>query len=132
MVFIMDNPGLAQKSNNETPLGFTSVKAIPPDHASPGVTVVSHVGVEVPQQNNGVPRRGIIQHPQQGRQEVQVLRTTTWPVGRNDRLSPTRRRRDVTLSSTGVNPNMRRLSWRATRRATSKPSTACRLWATLE
>ncbi|MED6246805.1 hypothetical protein ATANTOWER_023891 [Ataeniobius toweri] len=55
---------------------------------SPGVIVVSHVGVEVPQQNNGVPRRGTIQHPRQGRQEGRVLRTTTRPVGRNDSQRP--------------------------------------------
>ncbi|KAK5599724.1 hypothetical protein CRENBAI_016759 [Crenichthys baileyi] len=42
------------------------------------------MGVEVPQQNNGVPRRGIIQHPRQGHQEGRVLCTTAWPVGRND------------------------------------------------
>ncbi|MED6249006.1 hypothetical protein ATANTOWER_008095, partial [Ataeniobius toweri] len=62
--------------------------AIPPDHASPGVTVVSHVGIEVPQQNNGVPGRGTIQHPRQGHQEGRVLRTTARPVGRNDSQRP--------------------------------------------
>ncbi|MEQ2254889.1 Phosphatidylinositol 4-kinase type 2-alpha [Ilyodon furcidens] len=63
-------------------------EAIPPDHASPDVTVVSHVGVEVPQQNNGVHGSGTIQHPRQGRQECRVLRTTTRPLGRNDSRRP--------------------------------------------
>ncbi|MEQ2302536.1 hypothetical protein AMECASPLE_007694 [Ameca splendens] len=45
-------------------------------------------------------------------------------------LSPTQRRRDATLSFTGVNPNTRQLSWGAT----SKPTPARRLcpWATPE
>ncbi|MEQ2291859.1 hypothetical protein AMECASPLE_017190 [Ameca splendens] len=99
-------------------------EAIPPDHASPGVTVISHVGVEVPQQNNGVPRRGTMQHPRKGCQKGQVFRTTARPVGRNSqRPVPTRRCRDATLSSTGVFPNMRRLSLGAT----SKPTQARRL-----
>ncbi|MED6273587.1 hypothetical protein CHARACLAT_007964 [Characodon lateralis] len=63
-------------------------EAIPPDHASPGVTVVSHMGVEVPEQNNGVPGRGTIQHPRQGRQEVQVLRTTARTIGQHDSQRP--------------------------------------------
>ncbi|KAK5623170.1 hypothetical protein CRENBAI_018435 [Crenichthys baileyi] len=63
-------------------------EAIPPDHASLGVTVISHVGAEVPQQNNGVPGRGTIQHPRQGRQEGRVLHTTARPVGRNDTQRP--------------------------------------------
>ncbi|MEQ2226447.1 hypothetical protein ILYODFUR_027576 [Ilyodon furcidens] len=46
------------------------------------------MGVEVPQQNNGVPRRGTIQHPRQGHQEGRVLRTTARPVGRNDSQRP--------------------------------------------
>ncbi|MEQ2247847.1 hypothetical protein ILYODFUR_013261 [Ilyodon furcidens] len=46
------------------------------------------MGVEVPQQNNGVPRRGTIQHPRQGCQEGWVLRTTSRPVGRNDTQRP--------------------------------------------
>ncbi|MEQ2230773.1 hypothetical protein ILYODFUR_032853 [Ilyodon furcidens] len=44
--------------------------------------------LEVPQQNNGVPGRGTIQHPRQGRQEGRVLRTTARPVGRNDSQRP--------------------------------------------
>ncbi|MEQ2246189.1 hypothetical protein ILYODFUR_035668 [Ilyodon furcidens] len=62
--------------------------AIPPNHASPGVTVASHMGVEVPQQNNGVPGRGTIQHPRQGRQEGRVLSNIARPVGRNDSQRP--------------------------------------------
>ncbi|MED6262178.1 hypothetical protein ATANTOWER_015658 [Ataeniobius toweri] len=54
--------------------------AIPPDHASPGVNVVSHLDVEVPQQNIGVPGRGTMQHPQQGHQEGWVLCTTAGTV----------------------------------------------------
>ncbi|KAK5608795.1 hypothetical protein CRENBAI_020077 [Crenichthys baileyi] len=34
------------------------------------------------------PGRGTIQHPRQGHQEGRVLRTTTWPVGRNDSQRP--------------------------------------------
>ncbi|MEQ2285756.1 hypothetical protein AMECASPLE_035145 [Ameca splendens] len=63
-------------------------EAIPPNHASPGVTVVSHEGIEVPQQNSGDPGRGTIQHPGQGRQEGRVLCTTACPVGRNDSQRP--------------------------------------------
>ncbi|KAI3364143.1 hypothetical protein L3Q82_010960 [Scortum barcoo] len=40
----------AQKSNNRTPLGWVQIgEAVPPDHAPPGITVVAHVSVEVPQ-----------------------------------------------------------------------------------
>ncbi|MEQ2226567.1 hypothetical protein ILYODFUR_028679 [Ilyodon furcidens] len=42
----------------------------------------------VPQQNNGVPGRGTMQHPRQGRREGRVLRTTARPIGRNDSLTP--------------------------------------------
>ncbi|KAK5618305.1 hypothetical protein CRENBAI_019788 [Crenichthys baileyi] len=63
-------------------------EAIPPVHASPAVTVVSHVGFEVPQQNNGVPGRVTIQHPRQGRQEGRVLCTTARPIGRNNSQRP--------------------------------------------
>ncbi|MEQ2245004.1 hypothetical protein ILYODFUR_023040 [Ilyodon furcidens] len=105
-------------------------EAIPPDHASPGVTVVSHVGVEVPQQNKS-PRGG--QYPaQENRRRAPRRRPcrgySALPPGPYAKmtvrdLSPTRRCRDETISSTGVNPNTRRLSWGAT----SKPTTARRL-----
>ncbi|KAK3554575.1 hypothetical protein QTP70_025529 [Hemibagrus guttatus] len=43
--------------------------AVPPNHAPPGITVVAHMGVEVPQQNYGDPSRSTFQHPSQGLQE---------------------------------------------------------------
>ncbi|MEQ2248622.1 hypothetical protein ILYODFUR_020846 [Ilyodon furcidens] len=46
------------------------------------------MGVEVPQQNNVVLRRGTIQHPRQVRQEGRVLHTTARPVGQNDSQRP--------------------------------------------
>ncbi|MEQ2165893.1 hypothetical protein GOODEAATRI_021861 [Goodea atripinnis] len=76
--------------NNETPLGFRSGRPFIPSRASPGVTVISHVGVKIPQQNNGVPRRGTMQHSRQGCQEGPVLSTNIGPVDRNNtqRLVP--------------------------------------------
>ncbi|KAK5619153.1 hypothetical protein CRENBAI_024058 [Crenichthys baileyi] len=59
-----------------------------PKHAAEGVTVVSHVGVEVPQQNHGFPGRGTIHHPRQGRQEGQVLHSTARLVSQNDSQRP--------------------------------------------
>ncbi|MEQ2282134.1 hypothetical protein AMECASPLE_037343 [Ameca splendens] len=56
------------------------------NHASAGVTVDSHMGVEVSRQKNTVSGRGTMQH--QGRQEGRVLRTTTRPVGQNDSQRP--------------------------------------------
>ncbi|KAK3537617.1 hypothetical protein QTP70_017016 [Hemibagrus guttatus] len=47
--------------------------AVPPNHAPPGITVVAHMGVEVPQQNYGVPSRSTFQHPSQGLQEAHVI-----------------------------------------------------------
>ncbi|KAK3555770.1 hypothetical protein QTP86_028946 [Hemibagrus guttatus] len=44
--------------------------AVPPNHTPPGITVVAHMGVEVPQQNYGVPSRSTLQHPSQGLQEL--------------------------------------------------------------
>ncbi|KAK5600630.1 hypothetical protein CRENBAI_001360 [Crenichthys baileyi] len=78
-------------------------EAIPPDHASPGVTVVSHVGVEVPQQNNGVPGRALSSTPDR---DAKKARYSALPPGLQAEttvrdLSPTQRRRDATLSSTG-------------------------------
>ncbi|KAI3373103.1 hypothetical protein L3Q82_006435 [Scortum barcoo] len=73
MVFVMDKPWLAQKSNNRTPLRVQIGEAVPPDHAPPGITVVTHA------------------------------QTTARD------LSPTRRRREATLSFTGVNSN----TWQA-------------------
>ncbi|MED6284131.1 Formin-like protein 1 [Characodon lateralis] len=66
------------------------------------------MGVEVLQQNNGVPEMGNMQHPRQGRQEGRVLCTTGRPVGRNysQRAVPDPKVRGCNFSSTGVNPNM--------------------------
>ncbi|MEQ2234538.1 hypothetical protein ILYODFUR_032682 [Ilyodon furcidens] len=63
-------------------------EAIPPNHTIPGVTVVSHVGIEVLQQNNGNQERGTMQHPRQGHHEGLVLCITTRPVGRNNSQRP--------------------------------------------
>ncbi|MEQ2312491.1 hypothetical protein AMECASPLE_031590 [Ameca splendens] len=78
MIFIMDNPELSPITKHHSDSG----PAIPPDHASPGLTFVSLVGVEVPQQNNGVPGSGTNQHARQ------VLHNTAGPVGRNDSQRP--------------------------------------------
>ncbi|MEQ2298979.1 hypothetical protein AMECASPLE_010746 [Ameca splendens] len=46
------------KSNNKTPLGVRVEEAIPPNHFLPAFAVISHVGIEVPLQNEspkGVP-----------------------------------------------------------------------------
>ncbi|KAK3522425.1 hypothetical protein QTP86_010644 [Hemibagrus guttatus] len=58
--------------------------AIPPNHAPPGITVIAHMGVEVPQQNYGVPSRSTFQHPPQGLQEGWVLHTAVRPTSRNN------------------------------------------------
>ncbi|KAK3555758.1 hypothetical protein QTP86_028953 [Hemibagrus guttatus] len=62
--------------------------AVPPNHAPPGITVVAHMGVEVPQQNYGVPSRSTFQHPSQGLQEGWVLHTAIWPISRNNSETP--------------------------------------------
>ncbi|MEQ2251667.1 hypothetical protein ILYODFUR_013506 [Ilyodon furcidens] len=46
------------------------------------------MGIEIPQQNDGVPERGTVQHTHQGCQEGWVLCTTAWPVGRNNSQRP--------------------------------------------
>ncbi|KAK3572614.1 hypothetical protein QTP86_001059 [Hemibagrus guttatus] len=43
--------------------------AVLPNHAPPGITVIAHMGIEIPQQNYGVPSRSTFQHPLQGLQE---------------------------------------------------------------
>ncbi|KAK3566086.1 hypothetical protein QTP86_025538 [Hemibagrus guttatus] len=58
--------------------------AVPPNHAPPDITVVAHMGVEVPQQNYGVPSRSTFQHPSQGLQEGWVLHTAIRPISRNN------------------------------------------------
>ncbi|KAK3554715.1 hypothetical protein QTP70_032636 [Hemibagrus guttatus] len=58
--------------------------AVPPNHAPPGIIVVAHMGVEVPQQNYGVPSRSTFQHPSQGLQEGWVLHTAIRPISRNN------------------------------------------------
>ncbi|KAK3537939.1 hypothetical protein QTP70_024550 [Hemibagrus guttatus] len=62
--------------------------AVPPNHAPPGITVVAHMGVEVPQQNYGVPSRSTFQHPSQGLQEGWVLHTAIQPISRNNSETP--------------------------------------------
>ncbi|KAK3566093.1 hypothetical protein QTP86_025702 [Hemibagrus guttatus] len=62
--------------------------AVPPNHAPPGITVVAHMGVEVPQQNYGVPSRSTFQHPSQGLQEGWVLHTAVRPISRNNSETP--------------------------------------------
>ncbi|KAK3558650.1 hypothetical protein QTP86_022968 [Hemibagrus guttatus] len=62
--------------------------AVPPHHAPPGITVVAHMGVEVPQQNYGVPSWSTFQHPSQGLQEGWVLHTAIRPISRNNSETP--------------------------------------------
>ncbi|KAK3562309.1 hypothetical protein QTP86_033325, partial [Hemibagrus guttatus] len=62
--------------------------AVPPNHAPPGITVIAHMGVEVPQQNYGVPSRSTFQHPSQGLQEGWVLHTAVRPISRNNSETP--------------------------------------------
>ncbi|KAK3543672.1 hypothetical protein QTP70_026887, partial [Hemibagrus guttatus] len=65
-------------------LSTTQIRgAVPPNHAPPGITVVAHMGVEVPQQNYGVPSRSTFQNPSQGLQEGWVLHTAVRPISRN-------------------------------------------------
>ncbi|XP_051782577.1 uncharacterized protein LOC127527544 [Erpetoichthys calabaricus] len=47
--------------------------AIPPNHTSPGVSIITHLGIEVVQQNYGVPSWNPFQDPLQALQEVLVL-----------------------------------------------------------
>ncbi|KAI3364401.1 hypothetical protein L3Q82_010827 [Scortum barcoo] len=126
----------AQKSNNRTPLGFRSGEAVPPpDHAPPGITVVAHVSVEVPQYRTmESPVGALSSTPPRDSKKARVLCTAVRPVGTNNSKRPipsTRRRREATLSFTGVNSNTWRLSWGAI----SKPTPATRRrspWATPE
>ncbi|KAK3573893.1 hypothetical protein QTP86_032986 [Hemibagrus guttatus] len=62
--------------------------AVPPNHTPPGITVVAHMGVEVPQQNYGVPSQSTFQHPSQGLQEGWVLHTAIRPISRNNSETP--------------------------------------------
>ncbi|KAK3534858.1 hypothetical protein QTP86_028556 [Hemibagrus guttatus] len=62
--------------------------AVPPNHAPPGITVVAHMDVEIPQQNYGVPSRSTFQHPLQGLQEGWVLHTAVRPISRNNSETP--------------------------------------------
>ncbi|KAK3512968.1 hypothetical protein QTP70_033400 [Hemibagrus guttatus] len=62
--------------------------AVPPNHTPPGITVIAHMGVEVPQQNYGVPSQSTFQHPSQGLQEGWVLHTAVWPISRNNSETP--------------------------------------------
>ncbi|KAK3521531.1 hypothetical protein QTP70_009026 [Hemibagrus guttatus] len=52
------------------------------------ITVISHMGVEVPQYNYGVPSRSTFQHPSQGLQEGQVLHTAVRPISQNNSEIP--------------------------------------------
>ncbi|KAK3553315.1 hypothetical protein QTP86_033831, partial [Hemibagrus guttatus] len=62
--------------------------AVPPNHAPPSITVIAHMGVEVPQQNYGVPSRSTFQHPSQGLQEGWVLHTAVRPISQNNSDTP--------------------------------------------
>ncbi|KAK3520848.1 hypothetical protein QTP70_034176, partial [Hemibagrus guttatus] len=62
--------------------------AVPPNHAPPGITVVAHMGVEVPQQNYGVPSWSTFQHPSQGLQEGWVVHIAVRPISRNNSETP--------------------------------------------
>ncbi|KAK3537762.1 hypothetical protein QTP70_017850, partial [Hemibagrus guttatus] len=59
-----------------------------PELMTIGIAVVAHMGVEVPQQNYGVPSRSTFQHPSQGVQEGWVLHTAVWPISRNNSETP--------------------------------------------
>ncbi|KAK3557065.1 hypothetical protein QTP70_024451, partial [Hemibagrus guttatus] len=63
-------------------------EAVPPNHAPPSITVVAHMGVEVPQQSYGVPSQSTFQHPSQGLQEGWVLHTAVRPISRNNSAAP--------------------------------------------
>ncbi|KAK3517240.1 hypothetical protein QTP70_001389, partial [Hemibagrus guttatus] len=62
--------------------------AVPPNHAPPGIIVIAHMGVEVPQQNYGVPSWSTFQHPSQGLQEGWVVHTAVRPISRNNSETP--------------------------------------------
>ncbi|KAK5621507.1 hypothetical protein CRENBAI_002835 [Crenichthys baileyi] len=92
-------------------LGPPSLSVSPPPPADP----THH------QLNNGVPGRGTIQHLPTGtprRLGTPHPRLARRPKRQSKPPTPTRRRRDATLSSTGVNPNTRGLNWGTT----SKPT----------
>ncbi|KAK3506223.1 hypothetical protein QTP70_009284 [Hemibagrus guttatus] len=83
--------GQAVTSTEVQQKGTTRVQiwgAIPSNHAPPGITVIAHMGVEVPQQNYGVPSRSTFQHPSQGLQEGWVLHTAVRPISRNNSETP--------------------------------------------
>ncbi|KAI3366643.1 hypothetical protein L3Q82_009339 [Scortum barcoo] len=64
-------------------------EAVPPDHAPPGITVVAHVSIEVPQSRTmESPSRSTIKYPSQGLQEGRVLCTAVRPVGTNNSKRP--------------------------------------------
>ncbi|KAK3557817.1 hypothetical protein QTP86_002676 [Hemibagrus guttatus] len=87
--------------------------AVPPNYAPPGITVFVHMGVEVPQQNYGVPSRSTFQHPSQGLQEGWVLHTAIRPISRNNSISPSHRKiylqimykRHLSTTSNSQTPN---------------------------
>ncbi|MEQ2242559.1 hypothetical protein ILYODFUR_037023 [Ilyodon furcidens] len=82
------------------------------------------MGVEVPQQNNGVPGRGTLQHPRQGCQERgRVLRSTARPVGLNDsqRPVPNPKAQGCDPPIHWGKPQHKTAEWGAT----SKPTPAC-------
>ncbi|KAI3364866.1 hypothetical protein L3Q82_001057 [Scortum barcoo] len=91
-------------------------EAVPPDHAPPGITVVAHVSVEVPRirteqwspqpEHYQVPLPGTPRRP--GTLYCCSARRHKTIAARD--LSPTRRRREATLSFTGVNSNTWRLA----------------------
>ncbi len=58
-------------------------QAVPPDHPPPGLSVIPHVSIEVPQQNYGVPRRYPFQDTTQQLQEEWVLRTAVRCINTN-------------------------------------------------
>ncbi|MEQ2162319.1 hypothetical protein GOODEAATRI_018492 [Goodea atripinnis] len=120
MVFIMDSPLLTQKSNNKTPLGFRSGRLFLP------ITPLQ-VSLSFPTWVLKSPSRimeslgeALSSNPDRDAKNAgySALLPGPWAETTFIDLSPTCRRRDATLSSTGVNPNTRRLSWGAT----SKPS----------
>ncbi|KAK3517914.1 hypothetical protein QTP70_027301 [Hemibagrus guttatus] len=59
-----------------------------PELMTIGITVVAHMGFEVPQQNYGVPSRSTFQHPSQGLQKGWVLHTAVRPISRNNSETP--------------------------------------------
>lgn len=108
-------------------------EAVPPNHAFPGVPVISHVCVEISQQDYGSPTGALYRIPFRvsKKAEYTELLFSTYAQTIVRVFPPTTHwRREATLSSTGIKSNIAALS----RSLVSIPTPACHLtpWSTRE